>query len=351
MAITIKEIAERAGVSRGTVDRVLHNRGGVKPEIEARIRQIAEQHSFKMNKAGRILAVRKQPITIGCLMPGVGNLFFDDVIRGYTAAQEELEDYGVSLKIKNIRGFSPEDHMKAIQELLDEGCKALCLSTLDVPEVCAFIDGIISRGIPVIAVNTDIPDTNRICYIGSDYYKGGKTAAQLLSKLLGKREMPLKIAVFTGSLNIKGHNERITGFVDGLSVYHVKHSIINVIEGFDNDEYVFLPALALFEQHPEINCIYIAASCVAGVCTALKQSAMYLQAERIRIVVFDDLPETKKLIREGLIDFTICQSPYQQGYQAIHALFNYILDNHDIPEKNIFMNTIIKIAENLDDAD
>lgn len=351
MAITIKEIAEQAGVSRGTVDRVLHNRGGVKPEIEARIKRIAEQNSFRINKAGRILAGRKQPLVVGCLMPGVGNLFFDDVISGYTSAQKELADYGVSLKIKNIRGFSPERHIEAIQELLDEGCRALCLSTLDVPEVCRFIDGIIEKGIPVIAVNTDIPETKRICYIGSDYYKAGKTAAQLLSKILRPGELPLKIAVFTGSLNIKGHNERITGFEEGLSAYHVENSIINITEGFDNDEYVFLPALAIFEKHPEINCIYIAASCVAGVCTALKQSVMKLQPERIRIVVFDDLPETKRLIREGLIDFTICQSPFQQGYQAIHALFNYALDKRDIPANNILMNTIIKIAENLDDKD
>ena len=349
MAITIKEIAEQAGVSRGTVDRVLHNRGGVKPDIAEKIRQIAQQHSFKMNKAGRILAVKKQPLTIGCLMPGVGNLFFDAVIKGYTDAQQELEDYGVSLKIQNIKGFEPEQHISAIQTLIDEGCGALCLSTLDVPEVCTVINEIIEKNIPVIAVNTDIPNTKRICYIGSNYYKGGKTAAQLLSKLLDNTKQPLRIAVFTGSLNIKGHNERISGFIDGLKTYQVSHSVINIIEGFDNDEYVFLPALALFDAHPEINCIYIAASCVAGVCTALRQADMKLNIKQIRIIVFDDLPETKQLIKEGLIDFTICQSPYRQGYQAVHTLFNYILDQNDRPEEQILMNTIIKIAENIDD--
>lgn len=349
MAITIKEIAEQAGVSRGTVDRVLHNRGGVKPEIEAKIKQIAEQNAFRMNKAGRMLAVRKQPLTIGCFIPGEGNLFFDDVIRGYMAAQEELADYGITLKIKNIRGFDPQRHKAAIQGLLDEGCKALCLTTLDAPDVCAFVDEIISGGIPVIAVNTDIPNTKRICYIGSDYYKGGKTAAHLLAKVLPDTNTPLKIAVFTGSRKIKGHNERISGFIDGLNAYKVRHSIADTIEGFDDNEYVFLPALAFFEKHPDINCVYIAASCVAGVYTALKQSAMSTHIAKIKIVVFDDLPETKKLIREGLIDFTICQSPFQQGYQAIHAMFNYVLDGSRIPEKHIFMNTTIKIAENLDD--
>ncbi len=349
MSITIKEIAEQAGVSRGTVDRVLHNRGGVRPDIAEKIHRIAEQHSFRMNKAGRILAVRKQPLTIGCLMPGVGNLFFDDVIRGYEAAQQELADYGVSLKIKNIKGFEPEKHIAAIQSLLDEGCTALCLSTLDTPELCVFINRVIDANIPVIAVNTDIPGTRRICYVGSDYYKGGRTAAQLLSKILAPAEQPLHIAVFTGSRNIKGHNERISGFTDGLTAHHTAYSLIAIIEGFDNDEYVFLPAIALFDQHPEINCIYIAASCVAGVCTALRQSAMVQPPEHIHIIVFDDLPATKQLIKEGLIDFTICQSPFQQGYQAVHTLFNYILDTQEHPDEYILMNTFIKISENIDD--
>ena len=86
--------------------------------------------------------------------------------------------------------------------------------------------------------------------------------------------------------------------------------------------------------------------------TALRQSMDRLEHEP-RVVVFDDPPETKRLIREGLIDFTICQSPFLQGYQAIHTLFNYVLDG-SIPQgqgqdRSILMQTFIKITENLDD--
>ncbi|MDD4076288.1 MAG: helix-turn-helix domain-containing protein, partial [Eubacteriales bacterium] len=56
MAITIKQIAVKAGVSRGTVDRVLHNRGGVKPDIAEHVRMIAQELGYKPNRAARLLA-------------------------------------------------------------------------------------------------------------------------------------------------------------------------------------------------------------------------------------------------------------------------------------------------------
>ena len=95
MAVTIKDIAARAGVSRGTVDRVLHNRPGVKPQVQEHVRRIADEMGFLPNRAGKILAARKQPLKIGCFLPGIGNAFFEEVLAGYDAAAAEYAHYGV----------------------------------------------------------------------------------------------------------------------------------------------------------------------------------------------------------------------------------------------------------------
>ena len=65
---TIKEIAERAGVSRGTVDRVLNNRGAVCAETEERIRAIIKELDYKPNKAGMALAAQKKKYLIGIIL-------------------------------------------------------------------------------------------------------------------------------------------------------------------------------------------------------------------------------------------------------------------------------------------
>ena len=74
MSITITQIAKLAGVSRGTVDRVIHQRGRVAPEVEKRIRDIMDD--YHPNMLGRALAVSKTLLTIGMIMIEKGNPFF-----------------------------------------------------------------------------------------------------------------------------------------------------------------------------------------------------------------------------------------------------------------------------------
>ena len=89
---SIKEIAALAGVSRGTVDRALNNRGGVNREVAERIRRIAAEKDYKTNRAALALAARKKPLKIGAIFPVEGNVFFLDVIAGLRAAEEEYKD-------------------------------------------------------------------------------------------------------------------------------------------------------------------------------------------------------------------------------------------------------------------
>ena len=62
--LTIRQIAQLAGVSRGTVDRVLNHRPGVNPETAARVRRIAEEVGYQPNIAGQLLAARKRDLRI-----------------------------------------------------------------------------------------------------------------------------------------------------------------------------------------------------------------------------------------------------------------------------------------------
>ena len=121
MAVTIKDIALEAGVSRGTVDRVLHNRSGVNPEVAKKVRKIADRLGFIPNKAGKILAARKQPITFAYLLPASARPFFDKVISGIKRAQKELSDYGVTVDIKFFKDFKTETHIKEINKIASQG--------------------------------------------------------------------------------------------------------------------------------------------------------------------------------------------------------------------------------------
>jgi LacI family transcriptional regulator len=312
----------------------------VKPEVAEHVRRIAAELGFRPNRAGKILAARKQPLTIGCFLPSVENPFFDEVLRGYRAAERELSHYGVSLLIKEVEGYNPTVHLEGIRQLVAEGPGALCLTTVDVPEIRAYVDEVIAAGIPVVALNNDLTRTRRLCYVGTDYHRSGCVAASLM-RLIRARDM--NIVIVTGSLHVKGHNERIQGFSQTLRGYGVDYKLVDVFESQDNTRHAYNVTREILGRNPEVNCIYVAAAGAPGVAKAVTELG---RQDDVLLACCDDIPEVRRLIRSGVIDFTICQEPWEQGYRAVELLFNHSVDR-DGPHRDIITDTVVKIRENL----
>lgn len=343
--MTIKEIAEAAGVSRGTVDRVLHNRGGVAPEVAKRVREMALEMGYIPNKAGKMLAARKQPLLIGCLLPSLGNVFFQSVIEGIRRAESELCDFGVDVMIREVRGYNTAEHIEAMKALVDAGCGALCVSTVDAPEIRTCINRIIEKGIPVIAVTTDISETERLCYVGSNYRHGGEVTAGMLALCTKEK---LNILIVTGSRLIKGHNERVRGLMLKLKEKEVPFRLVKMIESQDDDERAYLNTSDAIEKYPQTNCVCVIGAGVYGVCKAIMELEKK-PSDHFWLSCFDDIPTTRELIANSIIDFTVCQQGEEQGYQAIQLMFNYILQGKKELPKDYYTKTMIKISENLKD--
>ena len=94
--ITIKDIAKEANVSAGTVDRVLHNRGGVSPKTETKIKKILKQKKFKINLIASSLAMKKHH-NLATLIPQYDeqNLFWKSPYSGIQKANQEVSAYGI----------------------------------------------------------------------------------------------------------------------------------------------------------------------------------------------------------------------------------------------------------------
>ncbi|MFQ9872588.1 MAG: LacI family DNA-binding transcriptional regulator [Oscillospiraceae bacterium] len=131
MAVTIKDIAAIANVSRGTVDRALNNRAGVNADVAKRILKIAADLGYRPNKAGKALAARKKSTVIGVMLPSIGNRFYDEVIAGIYRAQQEFADYGLKVILRQYKGYSTQRQLQMIEELEQENINALCLVPID----------------------------------------------------------------------------------------------------------------------------------------------------------------------------------------------------------------------------
>ena len=166
MPVTVKQIAELAGVSRGTVDRALNGRGNVRPEVEKRILQIAEEMGYTPNRAGKALAYQRKNLSFGIVANAHGNEFFDDLLKGAQTAADEYSDFGLSLKIAGGRRYDVTQQLQQLSDLQAAGVSGIAISPINLPEVERKINELVAAGIKVITVNSDIKNTGRLCYVG-----------------------------------------------------------------------------------------------------------------------------------------------------------------------------------------
>jgi len=337
---TIKDIANLAGVSRGTVDRVLNKRGGVHPDTQARVMEIAKALDYKPNKAGIVLSAQRRNLKIGVVMFGTNNPFFDDVKEGLKRSENDLSSYNCEIFVKSTPASNEEDQIKAIDDLVRSGINALAIVPQNQDGVAKKIDELYAAGIPTITFNSDIPSSKRIAYVGSNYRKSGQTVAGLMQ--LFKHPTQVNIGVIGGLKSVLCHTERIEGFKDVIS-HDPNMKIVDIAWYNDEDDLCFEEVTNLLKEHPEINAMYFTAGAIESGCKAIKALG---RDKDMMIITHDKVPSTQKLIKEGLIQATVCQQPVLQGSMPLSLLFDYLTTGENPKEIN-YTDIEIYIKENL----
>lgn len=337
---TIKEIAELAGVSRGTVDRVLNNRGSVNPATADKILEIAKAVDYRPNRAGMVLAAQKKKLKLGVILFSADNPFFEDVLKGVNTKATELSGYNCNVVIKQVH-FDIAEQLGAIDELEAEEVNGIAMAPCNHSAIKERINLLYEKGIPVVTFNTDIEGSRRIAYVGSHYTHCGETAAGLMHLMTFGE---IQLGIISGSPDILCHTERIAGFKQAVKAHYPNIHIVETIENHDDEIESYEKTTALLKAHPELNALFFAAGGVYGGCRAVKSLGL---AEKIRILTFDKVPTTCELVQEGVISATICQQPKIQGTKPLDILFAY-LTTGEIPKKeHHYVAVDIRIKENI----
>lgn len=336
---TIREIAELAGVSRGTVDRVLNNRGSVNAATAALVRDIAARLDYRPNPAGIALAAQRKNVKLGVLLFDTKNPFFEEVWKGVLEKEEELAGYNCTVFKKSV-GFSAQEQLAAMEELEQQGIDGLVISPFNDPSVAVYIDRLSQKGIPVITTNTDIHNSLRLAFVGSDFYRCGQTAAGLMQLITAG---DVCVGIITGSSQVLCHTDRIKGFCDRISERYPRIRVVGTIENSDDDFESYDKTKSLLERHPEINALYFTAAGVYGGCRALIASGR----KDIRVIAYDKIPSTQEAMEENIISAVICQQPKVQGAKPLQLLFDYLMTGQT-PDRELYYTAVdVRILENL----
>ena len=334
---TIREIAELAGVSRGTVDRVLNNRGSVNKETAEKIRTIIRQLDYKPNRAGIALAAQKKKYLIGVILFSRKNPFFDHVMQGFSDKADELSLYGCEISVKRV-AYHPEAQLSAIRACLKEGVQGLIITPYNGDKIREELNKLIRSGIPVITVNSDAEGVRRLAYVGSDYYNSGEAAGALMKLVTSG---PVRLGIVNGDNNILCHTQRISGFVDKLSD-DARFKVVCQGESLDDDKKAYELVSQMLHSHPDVNAFYFTAAGVYGGCRAIAELA---PEKDIKVITFDEVPSTIEMMQKNIITATICQEPYWQGSKSLELMFSCLSDKEAEIQDSYYAELSVKIRE------
>jgi len=342
LSITFKELAEICGVSRATVDRVIHNRGKVAPEVEQRIREAAEQYGFRPNQVGKALARARNPIKIGVLVHLSRIEFFQELLEGIYAGQKEVAALGGEVIIKEQRDFDAEGQMRLLNELISEGVNGIALSPAQSSHLCDRLNTLSRSGIPVVTYNTELEGLENLCHVGVDNVQGGRMGAYLMSLLL--RGNGGKVLVISGHRMQQSNYQRVDGFqMECASLFqNIETAAIKM--NADEEKQAYDITMAAVREIPDLAGIYMVSNGQEGTCRALEDCGM---AGKIQLIACDLVPVTRKYLEKGVIQFVIDQDAHSQGSMPSKILFDYLFSEKKPSSDRIIGQFGIKTRYNL----
>lgn len=341
MAVTIQDIAEKVGVSRGTVDRALNDRGRINPEVAEKIKQAAAEMGYvhRSRKRQNTSGGKKK---IGIVTQLANASFMVEINRGIQTAKKELEELGMEVFVKERASVDEDEQLEAIEELLKKGIDGLAIMPVDSEKIREKLNWMIQeKHIPVVTFNSDIVGTKRSCFVGMDNKQSGRTAAglfKMLTKGCGK------ILIITGYFSSLLNNSRVDGFVEEVKKIAPDLEIAGVQGSFNQAEEVQRIIENTMMNISGINGIFIVSGGQEGIGTAFKKLGL---EQRPYVVLYDQISENEKLLREDIADFLIDQNGFEQGYRPLRILADMLLNAQKPKQEYLYTGIDIKTKYNL----
>ena len=314
---TIRSIAAAAGVSRGTVDRVINNRAHVNPAVRARVQRIAREMGYRaaVPSEGDNTALR-----IGVMVPQWELSYFtEQTRRGISQAAKLLGTHEIRLVVEELRSRSNEEYIKRCESLLDQSVRGLVINAPDNLVLQAEIARFTEAGIPVMTYNADIPQSARVGFVGQNQIQCGRIAGGLMHLASNGQG---SLLIVTG--NMEFHRRRVDGFCSRLSELGYTPDRFEIVECYERYDLTCDTVTQYARTHPTLTGIYMSTENVLGCLDGITQARV---RRPIHVIANDLTPINRKMLRAGRLDFVLEQEFSAQVYEAIMMLYDLLM--HD----------------------
>jgi LacI family transcriptional regulator len=335
--MTIPEIAALAGVSIGTVDRVLHKRGRVSGATRAKIEAIIERYRFTPNPIARRLK-RGRPYRFCALLPrrdqDAG--YWKQIIDGIALGDAAARPLGVETETHEYDRYNPDEAAAMVARVLSREPDGLI--TAPIVTLWPLLEQVRSRRVPSVFVDSDFPEMEAVSTISQDPLRGGRLAGRLLHLFTGTRERPAAV------LDVHSLDYNIIRRRDGFLGYAAERGFPAVVKEYAREEELSREEIARFlAEHPRLSGMFVT-NCLAH---RAARAVREIRPEKdLAIIGYDLIPGNRELLREGYIDAIISQRPEEQGRRAVENLYRHIVLEEPV-ERRIDIPLDIYLRENI----
>ncbi|MFO1131047.1 MAG: LacI family DNA-binding transcriptional regulator [Hyphomicrobiales bacterium] len=312
---TIEDVAEEAGVSVATVDRVLNGRAAVRPQTAERVEKAIRRLNYQPDRLAARLA-RAREYRFCFILPEGANAF---MLALGDAVQDEALRMAREKVVIDLRYTDVFDAQKLATTLDSIGpvYDGVAVVALDHPRVREAINALAERGVTVVTLVSDVPSSRRIHYVGIDNSAAGRTAATLMGRYLSGRRG--KVGLIAGSLSLRDHIERQFGFEQVMAHDFPNLTILPVREGRDDRDKVQAVSEQLLADHPDLIGLYNVGAGSGGIAAALEQAG---RAREVVFITHELTDDTRRALIDGTIDIIINQDAGHEVRSAIRVLMS-----------------------------
>jgi LacI family transcriptional regulator len=307
----VKDIAFQAGLSTATVDRVLNGRGGVRRQTVARIRAAIDELRQQEEAAGQ----RGRTFILDVVMEAPDR-FTRAVRSAFEGQAAGFSPLSVRLRFHFAEQMRDTDLSGRMARIIRRGSHGVVLKAPDTPAIRRAVGDMVRAGMPVVTLVTDLPDSGRLVYAGSDNRVAGETAAYLVgTRLAGQRA---SVLATLSSNRFRGEEEREAAFRTWLGARYPDLRIVTVSEGFGKDWTTGAQVRAALADNPDIRAVYSIGGGNRSIVEAFEGGGLTLPVH----VAHDLDDDNRALLRAEKLSFVLHHNLEADAAEAIGALLS-----------------------------
>lgn len=335
MGVTLKQIADLAGVHKSTVDKVIHNRPGVSDARRQQIKKLLEEYGYESNPLAKALNYQKKKMTVAVVVPTVDAM--PTLKKGMELVRQDFNSFNIDVVYYNIP-FEASEQVPCLQKLPKEDIAGAVVLPIEVPEVVQAMQQLKEQNIPVVAVNSDLQTEPYLCYVGQDMEQAGRVAARMVGLLLPNGG---RLGVISSN-HMRAVKQREHSFRDSAGSLCPHVEVCASIDIIEKPEHAYQQTTEFLQQHPDIQALLITCGCVPDICRAVRDAG-----RNVTILCYERYDKIAELIQKGEIACTISGDLREQGRLAMRLLFEKLIYEREPDKKVYYTSNEILLKENI----